>query len=146
MIQNELKNEKFNQTTNMNFQSAFQQKEITENNSIAGGKTYNPLNQFQPIKGVQIMLNQNNFSGKTTPVIQMGAERISGSHNSSTRKIFKGSKPISTQQTPRLQDSLPIKERYKEPQKIDDEIDVNLNYYHLQENVVNMKNVKISKE
>lgn len=58
----------------MNFQSAFQQKEITENNSVTGTKTYNPLNQFQPIKGVQIMLNQNNFSGKTTPAIKKGAE------------------------------------------------------------------------
>jgi hypothetical protein len=107
-----LKIEKFNQTTNMDFQSAFQQKEITENNSVSGAKTYNPLNKFQPIKGVQIMLNQNNYSGKTTPKIQMGAERISGSHNSSTRKIFKGSKPISSEQTARPQDSSPTKQKF----------------------------------
>ena len=47
-----MKIEKFNQTTKMDFQSAFQQKEITENNSVSGAKTYNPLNKFQPIKGV----------------------------------------------------------------------------------------------
>ena len=42
------------------------------------------------------MLNQNNYSGKTTPAIKMGEDKVSGSHKSSTRKIFKDSKPISS--------------------------------------------------
>lgn len=37
------------------------------------------------------MLNQNNYSGKTTPVIKMGEDHVSASHKSSTRKILKDS-------------------------------------------------------